>query len=231
MATESLEAWVLHKQPSGDTSVFITFFTREKGIIKCLCKGGRTPKKQAILQAFTPLWISVDSKKDRNYVRQFETASCTFNLKGDTLFASLYLNELLYYSLSPADPHPALFDVYLETLRGLVTVTDNLVMEALLRRFEWSLLIACGQAISLTEEAHSGRLIDAARYYHFQVNEGFIPAEAGLSGKDILALSQGCFNSVSVLKTAKYIMRQAIEALLDGRVLKSRTLYALKNSG
>ncbi|ASQ45484.1 DNA repair protein RecO [Legionella clemsonensis] len=231
MTTELLEAWVLHKQPSGETSILVTFFTREKGIIKCLCKGGRTLKKQAMLQAFTPLWISVDSKNERHYARQLEAVSCPFNFKGDTLFAGLYLNELLYYSLSLSDPHPDLFDNYLGTLRGLATVTDKFVMEALLRQFEWSLLVACGQAISLTEEAHSTMSIDENKYYHFKANEGFIPASAGLPGKDILALSQGCLDNASVLKTAKVIMRQAIDELLDGRVLKSRALYLLKNSG
>ncbi|CEK11171.1 DNA repair protein RecO [Legionella hackeliae] len=228
MTVELVEAWVLHKRPSGDSSVLVTFFTREKGIIKCLCKGGRSPKKQAVLQLFTPLWLSVEIKRDRHYVRQFETTSRTLDLKGNALFAGLYLNELLYYSLSALDYHPELFETYLKTLNGLVDATNNLMIEVLLRHFEWSLLTACGQAISFTEEANTMQLIDENKNYQFIAKEGFIPAITGLSGKHILALSQGHLNDVAVLKTAKLIMRQAIDSLLEGRVLQSRALYIKK---
>ncbi|KTC84119.1 DNA repair protein RecO [Legionella brunensis] len=230
MTAETLEAWVLHKRPSGDTSVRATFFTREKGIVNCLCKGGRTPKKQAILQAFTPLWLSVEARKEWYYVRQFENTSAALDIKGNALFAGLYLNELLYYTLSPHDAHPDLYEVYVQTLQGLIIVTDNLAIEVLLRRFEWALLLACGQGISLTEEAHSANLIDGDKSYRFIVNEGFLPAKAGLAGKDILALSQGHLDDINVLKTAKLIMRQAIDHLLGGKTLKSRALYAQKKS-
>ncbi|KTD24814.1 DNA repair protein RecO (recombination protein O) [Legionella lansingensis] len=225
MTVEAFEAWILHKRPSGDTSVRVTFFTREKGVINCLCKGGRAPKKQAILQAFTPLWVALEVRKEWYYSRQVESTSLPVNIKGFALFAALYMNELLYYTLSPIDPHPLLFDTYIETLRGLSVATDNLAIEALLRRFEWALLIACGQAVSLTKEAHSTNLITEDKYYQFIVSEGFLPAIAGLAGKDILAFAQGYLDDINVLKTAKFIMRQAIDHLLEGRELKSRTLF------
>ncbi|WED43860.1 DNA repair protein RecO [Legionella cardiaca] len=229
MTAESFEAWVIHKRLSGDTSVHVTFFTREKGIVNCLCKGGRTPKKQALLQAFTPLWLAVEMRKEWYYARQFESNSLSLDIKSSALFAGLYINELLYYTLRPLDPHTELFDVYVETLQQLTITTDNLAIEVLLRRFEWHLLMACGQAISFTE-AHSGNDIASDGYYQFIANEGFLPTNTGLSGKDILALAEGHLNDVHVLKIAKFIMRQAIDHLLGGKPLKSRALYIAKRS-
>jgi DNA repair protein RecO (recombination protein O) len=225
MTTEAFEAWVLHKRPSGDTSVEVTFFTREKGLMRCLCKGGRTPKKQAILQAFTPIWLAVEARKDWYYSRQIESSAMPLVMKGHGLFAALYINELLYYCLKPSDPAPTLFQVYLQTLNGLSAAEDNLAIEILLRQFEWKLLVACGQAISLTEEAYSTHSISPHAYYRFVATEGFWPAPTGLSGKSILALSQGCFDDILVLRTAKLVMRQAIDHLLEGKVLKSRHLF------
>lgn len=224
MTTETFDAWILHKRLSGDTSTQITFFTREKGIVSCLCKGGRTPKKQAILQAFTPLWLSVELRKEWYYARQFESTALSLDIKGHALFAGLYINELLYLSLRPFDPHPDLYDAYLETLYKLVMVTDNLAIEVLLRRLEWMLLLACGQAISFTE-GHSRKKLVEDGCYQFTVHEGFIPTSTGLLGKDILAFAEGRVDEVAVLKTAKFIMRRAIDHLLGGKPLKSRALY------
>ncbi|MDI9818549.1 MULTISPECIES: DNA repair protein RecO [unclassified Legionella] len=229
MTAEAFEAWVLHKRPSGDSSLYITFFTRERGILHCLCKGGRTPKKQAILQAFTPLWLSVENRKGRHYMQQVENNALPLELKGNRLFAALYINELLYYLLSPLESQIELFDVYLETLHGLAAAMDNLTIEILLRRFEWALLLACGQQVSFTREANSTHLINSNLNYQFVANEGFIPANEGyIAGKEILALAQGCFNEVRTLKVAKFIMRQAIDHLLGGRELKSRALFLIK---
>lgn len=223
MTTESLEAWVLHQIPSGDSSARVTFFTPEKGIFPCFCKGGRSPKKQALLQPFLPLWLAVDRRKDWYFVRRIETLAAALSIKGHALFASLYVNELVYYSLKPLDPQPELFKAYLDVMQGLTAVHDKLAIEILLRRFEWSLLQACGYSLSLTERANSAGPISPNGYYQFLAGEGFIPADKGIAGADLLALAEGRLEPQS-LKTAKLIMRKAIDHLLGGRVLKSRSL-------
>lgn len=219
MAANSLQAWVLHQRPAGDTSARVTFFTREAGVMHSLCKGGRTLKKQAILQPFTLLWLAVDKRYGYDYVRGLEPTATIISLQGQTLFAGLYLNELIYYALAPMDAHPELFDSYLQTLQGLAIATDRLMIEALLRRFEWALLSACGQALSFAS-------VVAESYYDYEVGANFVVSEQGsLSGHDILAFAKGQWADVQVLKTAKIIMRQAINHLLGGRILKSRSLY------
>jgi DNA repair protein RecO (recombination protein O) len=226
MTTESLHAWVLHKQWSGDTSARVSFFTRELGLVHCLCKGGRTPKKQSLLQAFTPLWVAFDERHERYYARSVESNSPSLHLEGHSLFSGLYVNELLYYVLNPSYPDSYLIDAYLQTLNGLAVSRDKLAIEAILRRFEWSLLHASGHSFSLTEEARTGGLIVADSNYQLVIGEGFVAHNKGIPGEHILALAADNLSEPVHLKTAKLIMRQAIDHLLGGREIKARALYS-----
>jgi len=223
--TEALAAWLLHKRPSGDSSVRVNFFTREKGIVVCLYKGGRTPKKQAILQPFSPLWLALDIRNDWHNLRTLEAVSPSLQLKGVSLFAALYLNELIYYALRPFDPHPDVYDAYQFTVQGLSATDDRLVIESLLRRFEWILLSACGYPLSPFEADSNCSLVD--QYcYRFIAGHGFVMDKNGFSGSSLLAIVHGEFEDVSILKPAKLIMRQAIDHLLSGREIKSRAFFS-----
>jgi DNA repair protein RecO (recombination protein O) len=230
MTTKAHEAWVLHKTPSGDSSLRLTFFSREQGLINCLCKGGRTPKKQALLQPFQPLWLDIDIRKDWYFSRHIEALPGALQLKGNSLFAGLYINELLYYVLKPMDPQPELFTAYLQIMQGLSAINERLAIEILLRRFEWTLLDVCGYSMSFTKTANPQTAISPENYYQFIAGEGFIRADVGIAGADILALGEGRLETLALLKSAKFIMRLAIDHLLGGRVLKSRSLYPGKKS-
>ncbi|MBI2786065.1 MAG: DNA repair protein RecO [Legionella longbeachae] len=223
--TQTIEAWVLHKQWSGDTSARVSFFTREEGLIHCLCKGGRTPKKQALLQVFTPLWITISERYDRYYTQSVESMSATLQLTANALFSGLYVNEILYYALTPNDPDFVLFDAYILTLNRLAFTKDKLSLEALLRRFEWTLLHACGYSFSLTHEVRTAHLIVADLYYQFVAGEGFVLDNRGIPGAHIIALAQDNLSELACLKSAKIIMRQAIDHLLNGREIKARAIY------
>lgn len=225
MTTNSLQAFILHKQWSGDTSAKVTFFSREAGLLDCLCKGVKTSKKYSLLQAFTPMWICVNEKYQSFYLQNIEHIAPSFYLEGHALFSGLYVNELLYHVLRAGSSEPELFDAYLGTLEGLVTSIDNSTLEACLRRFEWSLLKACGQTFSFTEEAHTARPVQITRNYQFIPGDGFVSMTKGIPGAHLLALSADQLNTTDYLKTAKFIMRQAISHLLGGKALKTRDLF------
>lgn len=225
MTIKTLEAWILHKKWSGDTSAQVIFFSRDLGLIQCLYKGGRTPKKQALLQPFTPLWINLAERHDRYYAQAVETISPTLQLKGSSLFAGLYINEVLFYALKPNYSDPSLFDAYLFTLNELALAKERMVIEASLRRFEWTLLHACGYSFSLTCEAQTANPIVPGAHYQFVAGEGFVENTQGIPGTHILALSQDNLSEASYLKSAKIIMRQAIDYLVGGREIKTRSLY------
>ncbi|MFC3908443.1 DNA repair protein RecO [Legionella dresdenensis] len=224
MTIESFNAWLIHKQPSGDTSTRLTFFTAEKGIVTCDYKGGRTPKKQAASQLFTSLWVAVTSRNNWHYIQSLESPAQPINLQGISLFSALYLNELIYYTLKPQDAQPELFEAYQFTMHALETVEERLAIEVLLRQFEWLLLKNCGYQFA--EETINSEPLSADNRYVYIPGKGFIGAENGLPGGDILAVVAGQFHEAAVLRTAKIMMRQAIDYLLDGRVLKSRSLFS-----
>lgn len=223
--TKTLGAWVLHKYWSGDSSARVSFFTREYGLIQCLCKRGRTPKKQALLQAFTPLWISITERYDRFYAQSIESTAPILTLTDSALFAALYVNEILYYILKPNYSDPLLYDAYIHTLQKLTKVADRIELESTLRRFEWTLLKSCGYSFSCTEEACTAALIEPNLFYHFVAGEGFILASQGILGASILALAGDDLSELRTLNVAKKVMRQALDQLLGGREIKTRSLF------
>ena len=119
MTTKSVDAWIIHKQWAGDTSARVYFFTQDLGLVHCLFRGGRSPKKHALLQSFTPLWVGLDERYSRYYVQSIESTSPMLPLLGHSLFSALYLNELVYYSLKPTCQEPELFQAYQYTLNHL----------------------------------------------------------------------------------------------------------------
>lgn len=225
MITETLSVWFIHKQASGETSVQVSFFTRDKGMVKCLYRGGRTPKKQSLLQPFLPLWLSMDVRRNWHYVRQLESSALPLSLKGTSLFAALYLNELLYYALCPLEAHPQLHDLYQYTLQALTVLSERSAIEVVLRRFEMRLLLDCGYALCLTEEAVTKQAIAADKQYLFTPGHGLTAADKGLKGADIVAMAQDKLEDIAVLKTAKWIMRRAVDHLMAGREIKARLLF------
>lgn len=227
MITNSLQAWVIHKRDSGNTSANVTFFTREKGVVTALCKGGRTPKKLSLLQPFTPLYLTLDARHDWHYVRQLESTSPSLMLLGSNLFAGLYVNELISHSLHELDFCPEFYDVYVHTLNALTCATERSGMEAALRRFELQLLSFCGYQIPLEFEVQSGRAISGNEYYIFIPGEGFKLASTGIPGSCIIALAKDDFENMQTLKAAKMIMRRAVDHALDGKQIKTRALFGV----
>ncbi len=196
------EAWIIHTRLHGDTSVNVRFFTDQHGMLECRFRGGRTAKNHALLTPFMRLWLDHTMRYQMNFVRSLECQAPAFSLIGNSLWAGLYTNELLYYALPLSDPYPVLFRAYIALLSILNNHPERSLLEQSLRSFEWVLLKECGYQLQL------------------ESLQGFPFA------KDILLrIVNGQFSHPEVLKPAKLIMRQAITDLLDGRPLLSRTLF------
>jgi len=224
MITDALLGFVLHHRATGDTSADATFFTRERGLVKARFNSGRTPKKQSMLQPFTPLWLIFDEKKYGYYVRQIEIFSRTCVLIGQTIYAGLYVNELLHHALHPNQEDMDLFLVYEKTIQHLALSPTLSNIECILRRFEWALLESSGTNVSFFEDIEGSAIIDD-RAYHFIPGAGFSPNKQGLCGRHILAIAHDELDRPDVLKTAKLIMRHAIDHLLNGVPVRSRELW------
>ena len=217
--------WVIHKVWSGDTSARVWFFTRDLGLVQALYKGGRTPKKQYLLQPFTPLWADFTERQNWYYVQKIEIAAVAAPLKQRHLYAALYLNELLYLTLQPLDAYPQLFDGYVDTLGALSEPLTVGELEAALRRFEWCLLVSLGYGIDLTHDACTTLPIEATTSYQVVPGQGLVASQQGMCGAHLLALARDELTDPLVLKTAKQLMRQLIDPCLGGKEIKTRRMF------
>jgi DNA repair protein RecO (recombination protein O) len=223
MITNEYTGWLIHKRRVAENATLLSVLTQAMGIVRVRLSGQR---KQAIAQPFTPLWCAVDERPYGLYIREIECLAASPALSGQYLFAGLYLNELINYTLSVNQAEPAVFSAYEDTLRGLAQQPNAPALEALLRRFEWQLLVAAGVSISLTHTADDDTTpIQADNYYRLIPGAGFQSAVQGFSGAHILALARDELSNLEVLRTAKRIMRLAIDHLLNGQPLQSRRLY------
>ena len=220
-----IDAWVIHKKSIGDTSSRVTFFTRDLGLITATCKGGRTPKKQAMLQPFTPLWIELYARRGFYFVNQIETQTATLNLTGSHLLAGWYLNEILPHALRFEDAAEEVYDAYTKSLQLLVLAQNTLDVERVLRKFEYILLQSMGYAMSWTHDADSALPIEANKFYELQVGRGFVLAKLGIPGEHLLAMTKFCLDDPAILASTKMIMRKALHHALDGVCLHTRNLY------
>ncbi len=224
MVTNHIEAWLIHKTLIRETSLRLRLMTREEGLIDCSWKSGRTLKKQAPVQPFSLLWLSLSYRYGQCYVNKIETTTPSLQLNGRYLISALYLNELIYYALPLESPHQTLYDEYTFTIKNLTKVQNEIELEVLLRRFEWTLLCTSGYQISLTMEANVQKPIQENLCYRFIPRFGFIEASHGIKGEYILAFSKNKFEDPTVLRAIKGFMRLAIEDLVEGRRIRTREL-------
>jgi DNA repair protein RecO (recombination protein O) len=227
MKTEGLTAWLLHQRPSKNTTTEVFFLTRERGMARAFCRGGRTPKKRAILQPFTPLWLVLDERHYGAYVSQLEIAAPSMHLMGETVLSGLYINELLYRALKPDVAEPMLYAAYEHVMACLARVTTRTSLEIALRQFERTLIQLLGYHMSCTHEARSENLIMESKRYRLLPGTGFVlDEEQGFLGEHILAMASENWHHPEVLRVAKIIMRRMIDYVLDGAVIQTRCLYA-----
>ncbi len=224
--------FVLHARRWRETSELLEVLTRQHGRVSLLARGVRRPRSglRAILQPFQPLSLSWSGRGGGLMaLRAAESDGRAASLSGGALMAGFYLNELLLRFLQRADPHPQLFDSYVQTLEALATAPAP---EAALRRFELRLLAEAGYGLNLDHDASSGERLQPARSYTYVVERGPVPATAGtpmeltFSGAELLAIGEGVFTDRDCLSAARRLLRAVLHHHLGGRPLRTREVFA-----
>jgi DNA repair protein RecO (recombination protein O) len=219
--------YLLHHRPWRETSRILEVLTREHGRLTLFARGVRGPgaKLAPVLQPFEPLLISWSGRGEAPALTGAERARSGAPLPGGCLLAAFYLNELIIRLTTRHDPLPELFDHYDRTLTVLRT---GAALGPALRIFEKRLLEALGYGLDLTTEAHTGKPIEAQRYYHFRAGEG-LAAAAGegagaLAGRSLLGLARESLPDARSLEDARRLLRVALAACLEGRPLATRAV-------
>lgn len=223
------QAFVLHQRPYRETSLLLDVFTEQAGRISLVARGVRQQKRRQNnpFQLFQPLWLSWFGRGDLLTLGQVESTDPAFLLRGPASLCGLYINELLMRLLNIQHPEPAVFVLYQRTLARLAAADQ---IEVSLRLFEWQLLDALGYGLDLQTDA-LGSAIQPAVYYRFQPEQGFMPHNGALTsgliqGRSLQQLQQTQQFDTQALAEIKQLMRTVLNYYLDGKPLKSRTLFA-----
>lgn len=219
-------AYILHVKPYRETSAILQLFTLESGRVDAVLRGARSKQRRASVREFSPLMVQWQGRADLKTLTTLECVSAPLQLQGKSLFAGMYLNELLVRLLAPLEPQHDLFAFYVVALSELQAGDD---LELVLRRFEWRLLDSLGFGVDWHQTADTREPINADARYRFIPDLGFIACGGGVAdavpGRDLLAIAAGELCDAAVMRSYKMLNRRALQVHLGDRPLASRELF------
>ncbi len=204
-----------------ETSQIVTFFTKAYGKIDAIAKGSKRPKSafDGPIEMFSHGRIVFsDTKRDKlATLTEFESAlrgpgftSLSHDLA--VLNCCLFAAELLNKMTHDYDPHPELFEIFLEFLQNATDKENKNRISALLILFQLSLLKEVGlqpvlNSCANCKTSHESRLPRAAsrgatsdEYYFSSTANGIICRDCEASFPDKIRLSPQVANCLSNLK-------------------------------
>jgi len=219
-------AFVLHSRPWRETSLVVELLSRDHGRVAVVAKGARRAHSalRGVLMGFQPLLADWSGGGEVKTLIRAERDGFLPLLHGRSLLCGYYLNELVVHLSAREDPHPGLFDAYVEAVAALAADPEP---APVLRRFELALLRELGYGLELEREA-GGAAIEAGRRYAYIIERGPVSgADDGVpvSGRTLLALAQEDFSDPRTLVEAKALLRMLINHHLGGRELQSRRVF------
>lgn len=233
-------AFILHSRPWRESSLITDVFSEQYGRVSLVVKGVRTTARKksfslALLQPFVPVEISWVGKSELKTLTAVEPLGRPRLLQGQSLFAGMYLNELLMRLLTEQIEHPEVFRHYGDVI-GLLESADR--VEPPLRRFEIHLLESLGYGIPFIEVDADGvqqGALQQNRFYRFIPDSGFVAMDTRLisganevcfSGEDLVRIAGDQLDDGPVSTAAKHLMRLAIAPLLGNKALNSKWLFS-----
>jgi len=220
-----------------ETSQIVTFFTKANGKIDAIAKGSKRPKSafDGPIEIFSHgrIVFSDSNREKLATLTEFESASGTrgFTELSSDLFVlncCYFAAELLNKMTHDYDPHPELFDSFLEFLQNATEKESKNQMLALLILFQLSLLKEVGlkpvlDCCANCKSSHSsGHLMAESRttshemYFSSSAN-GIICRDCEASFPDKIRLSKtaaNCLGNLKLIAEAKEKTLNEIEGIL-----------------
>lgn len=249
--------YVLHRRAYRDSSLLVELFTPQFGRVGVIARGARQAKSrlQGVLQPFRPLLLSWSGSGELPCLTAGESDRAIAWLKGQSLMAGFYVNELLMRLLHRFDPHPNLYSVYHHTMQALGEISQatigeemglnpgvapSLKLERALRIFEKHLLEEIGYGLVLDHDADRGNAIEAQEMYVYHLMHGPVrsnpaaqvtsPNQLMVRGQSLLDLAGGRLEDAISLREAKRLIRAALAEQLGERPLNSRRLFMAQHN-
>jgi DNA repair protein RecO (recombination protein O) len=161
MQPERAEAIALRVQPVTESSLIVTWFTREAGKIKTMAKGARRPKNpmRGKIDLFyrDEIIFQRSRRSDLHLLHDcfLEDAHARLRDSVATLTAASYVSELVDGATEVEDANPVIFDLLAETLTQL----EQQVSAVLLLWFEARLLAAAGWKLRWQTDTATGKVL------------------------------------------------------------------------
>ncbi|HET7773943.1 MAG TPA: DNA repair protein RecO [Burkholderiaceae bacterium] len=218
-------AFVLHVWPYSESSLIAELFTRDQGRVVALAKGARRPRSgvRPLLQPFAPVTCKLVGKSEVQVLSAVEWAGSMGVLEGERLLSGMYINELLLGLLPRHDPHPDVFDHYVDALAGLAAPGAS---DATIRRFEYRLMRDLGYMPVPDASALANAAPDAP--WSLNEHEGWHMLRAGpgeLHTSDFDALQADDFADPARNRRLQAVLRRVIEHARAGCGARSRQAW------
>ncbi len=216
-----------------ETSQILTLFAKDTGKISAIAKGSKRPKSAfgGPFEIFScgKIVFAGSNKEKLATLTEFESAfgGAGFSALSANLFrlnCCLFGAELLNKLTHDYDPHPQLFDDFLQFLRNANEGSENFDMLTLLILFQLSLLKETGLQPVLSHcvncksrYEHRASSIEHQVYFSSSVN-GLICRDCEASFPDKIRLSPNaanCLSNLKLLAGAKEKTIKEIEKLLS----------------
>ncbi len=228
MRVANQPAFVLHSYPYKETSLIVDVLSRDHGRVALVAKGAKRPhsKLRGVLQTFQPLSVGWSGKSEVRNLISAEWLGGLLPLEKSALLCGFYLNELLVKLLARDDPHPALFDHYVEALNRLA---HDEAAPIVLRRFELALLRETGVAGDIAVDAASRQPVEPDRWYVVDPERGPRPALPSdtwprVAGKTLHDMQRGDYADAATQSQSKFLMRFLLAHHLGGAPLNTRQI-------
>ena len=223
-------AFVLHCRPYQDSSLLVDLLTAELGLVRVVAKGARNKSKKNALRCdpYTKLQVSLSGRSNLKTLCGCEVLSSTYRLKGERLFAAMYVNELILRVLHEGDPLPEIIPLY---DRVITKLAGSNGLEMILRPFELQLLELLGYGIDFSADIDGNEILIDQLYmyipeYGFQVISDMKQVKSSFSGQQISKVEQGGLTDQPSRRDAKKLMRLALSPLVGDKPFMSRELFA-----
>lgn len=231
---------ILHTRPYQENSLLVELYTLNYGRISAVARISKKVSSRArgIYQPYALLKLSLSKGKSSLFsLKDAYLQRPAFHFEIPRLFSAIYTNELMINLVKVSESDPKLFASYIKTLERLEGGDSEALI---LRDFEADLIESLGYSINY--ECADGSELDGNEHYFYSLNHGFVLDNLHetytFKGCDLIALKQYLNtrshsalesvpyfdkNKLSLLKT---LNKTVIDALLNGKALQSRELYA-----
>ena len=169
-----------------ETSQTVAVFTRGHGLVRALAKGSKRPKAaySGGLELLTRggLGLIARPSAELALLTEWDLLETFPALRSSLVVhhAGLYIADLLMHAIHDHDPHTALYDQTLESLRLLRREQD---VPRVLLKFQWAVLAETGYRPELEFDVRTGDTLDESGVLGFSPSlGGFTTTETAANG-------------------------------------------------